>query len=95
MTSGGSRTICIRHAKEYTSLCGLGLGPLLQGASGNNSGAAQPGDPVFASVYVTDKLVKPPNMTERPKSVRTAFSPSSIRTFDLRKDTVKFYWMAK
>lgn len=72
----------IRHAKEYTSLGRLEFCPLLSGESGNSSGAAQASVPIFTSLYVADNSVKPPNMMERPKSVSTALSSSSIRTLN-------------
>jgi hypothetical protein len=80
----------MRYAKEYTSLCLLGRGDcvsLLMKVSSrlNNSGAAQAVAPAFASVYTHDRLVNPPNITERPKSVSMALSSLLIRTLSFRR----------
>jgi hypothetical protein len=77
-----SRTRYMIHAKEYVSLSVLGCGD----GYPSNSGAAQAIAPVFPSEYLHDTLVKPPNMTERPKSVSTAFPSLLIRTLCFRKE---------
>ena len=60
-------------------------------SSKNNSGAAQIGIPIFPPVYVHDKLAKPPNMTERPKSLSKALPLSSIRTLRFGKTIIKIF----
>ena len=73
------------HAKEYMSLFVLSFGV----SSESNSGADQRLGPIFPSVYVHDKLTKPPNITERPKSVSKALPSLLIRTLNCGKTVMK------